>query len=59
MNIIIAGAGRVGYDLAKTLSPYHNIVVIDKNDLALNSIQDNLDVLPIFGNVELKANLGG
>ena len=52
MNIIIAGAGRVGYDLAKTLSPYHNIVVIDKNDLALNSIQESLDVLPIFGNVE-------
>ena len=50
MNIIIAGAGRVGYDWAKTLSPYHNIVLIDKNDLALNSMQESLDVLPILGN---------
>ena len=52
MNIIIAGAGHVGYDLAKTLSPYHNIVVIDKNELALNSMQETLDILPVFGDVE-------
>ena len=52
MNIIIAGAGHVGYDLAKTLSPYHNIIVIDKNELALNSMQETLDILPVFGDVE-------
>lgn len=52
MNIIIAGAGHVGYDLAKTLSPYHNIVVIDKNELALNSMHESLDILPVFGDVE-------
>jgi len=52
MNIIIAGAGRVGYDLARTLSPYHNIVVIDKNELALNSMHESLDILPLYGDVE-------
>ena len=52
MNIIIAGAGHVGYELAKTLSPYHNIVVIDKDRLALESMQEALDILPVFGDVE-------
>ena len=52
MNIIIAGAGRVGYNLAKTLSPYQNVVVIDKNELALNSMQESLDILPLNGDVE-------
>ena len=52
MNIIIAGAGHVGYELSKTLSPYHNIVVIDKDKLALDSMQESLDILPVFGDVE-------
>jgi len=39
MEIIIAGAGHVGYDLAKALSPYHNVTVIDKNRLTLESMQ--------------------
>ena len=52
MNIIIAGAGHVGYELAKTLSPYHNVTVIDKDELSLNSLQENMDILPIFGDVE-------
>jgi trk system potassium uptake protein TrkA len=52
MNIIIAGAGKVGFNLAKTLSITHNVIVIDKNVDALNSIQENLDIMPIYGNVE-------
>ena len=52
MNIIIAGAGKVGFNLAKTLSISHNVIVIDKNVDALNSIQENLDIMPIYGNVE-------
>ncbi len=52
MNILIAGAGRVGYDLAKTLSSYHNVVVIDRNELALHSMHESLDILPLFGDVE-------
>jgi len=52
MEIIIAGAGKVGYHLAKTLSIYHNITIIDKNSEAISKIQDDLDVLAIHGNIE-------
>ena len=52
MEIIIAGAGKVGYHLAKTLSIYHNITIIDKNPQAISKIQDDLDVLAINGDVE-------
>jgi len=38
MNIIIAGAGKVGFNLAKTLSIGHNVTVIDKNSQALDRI---------------------
>ena len=52
MNIIIAGAGKVGYHLAKTLSILHDITIIDKNSKAILKIKENLDVLAIHGNVE-------
>ncbi len=52
MNIIIAGAGKVGFNLAKTLSIGHNVTIIDKNSDALQRIQENLDILPIKGNLE-------
>ena len=52
MKIIIAGAGKVGYHLAKTLSLYHDITIIDKNQEAISKIQDDLDVLAFHGDVE-------
>ncbi len=52
MNIIIAGAGKVGFNLAKILSIGHNVTIIDTNAEALQSIQENLDILPIRGDVE-------
>jgi trk system potassium uptake protein TrkA len=52
MNIIIAGAGKVGFNLAKTLSIRHHITIIDKNSEALHRIQENLDVLTICGDLE-------
>ncbi len=52
MNIIIAGAGKVGFNLAKTLSIGHNVTVIDQNSKALDRIQEKLDILPLKGNVE-------
>jgi trk system potassium uptake protein TrkA len=52
MKIIIAGAGKVGYHLAKTLSIYHDITIIDKNPEAISKIRDDLDVLAIYGNIE-------
>jgi trk system potassium uptake protein TrkA len=52
MNIIIAGAGKVGFNLARTLSVGHNVTIIDKNSEALHRIQESLDILPINGDVE-------
>ncbi|MCR4943995.1 MAG: Trk system potassium transporter TrkA [Clostridium sp.] len=51
MNIIIVGAGKVGYSLAKYLSGEDdNITIIDNKDLALERIANNLDVMCIKGN---------
>ncbi|WP_032122105.1 Trk system potassium transporter TrkA [Clostridium amazonitimonense] len=51
MYIIIVGAGKVGYTLAKHLSQEGNdVTVIDKNPEALKRAMDNLDVMCIKGN---------
>jgi len=52
LNIIIAGAGKVGFNLAKTLLIGHNVTVVDKNLKALNRIQESLDILALEGDVE-------
>ncbi|WP_456452719.1 NAD-binding protein [Hydrogenimonas sp.] len=52
MDIIIAGAGRVGFNLAKTLSIGHNVTVIDRNAEALQRLQESLDILPVHGDIE-------
>jgi len=52
MNIIIAGAGKVGFNLAKRLSRGHNVTIIDKNAEALDRIQESLDIMALRGNVE-------
>jgi len=52
MEIIIAGAGSVGFNLAKTLSVKHNIILIDKNKDTLNLIAESLDIMPLYGYVE-------
>ena len=52
MDIIIAGAGKVGYNLARTLSPVHNVTVIDRNAEALGRLQESLDILPVNGDIE-------
>ncbi len=52
MDIIIAGAGRVGHLLSKTLCIKHNVTVIDKNHQVLQALQENLDVLTICGDIE-------
>ena len=52
MNIIIAGAGKVGFNLAKTLCIGHDVTIIDKNQEALLRIQESLDILPYRGDVE-------
>lgn len=52
MNIIIAGAGRVGFNLAKTLCISHNVTVIDRNAEALKRLNESLDILVLHGNIE-------
>lgn len=52
MQVIIAGAGRVGYNIAKHLMVNNSVTVIDQNEYAIQNIQENLDVLGICGNIE-------
>jgi trk system potassium uptake protein TrkA len=52
MNIIIAGVGKVGYRLAKTLSINNNIFVIDSNEEALNKLQETIDIMTIIGDIK-------
>ena len=52
MNIIIAGAGTVGYSLAQTLSLKHNVVVVDKENQTLSRLDNDIDVMTLLGNIE-------
>jgi len=50
MNIIICGAGRVGFTIAKLLSEQsHSITVIDQSSEDIQKINDSLDVKGIVG----------
>jgi len=50
MNIIICGAGRVGYTIAKLLSEQnHSISVIDQSSEDIQKINESLDVRAIVG----------
>lgn len=51
MNIVIIGAGEIGYDLANTLSSeQHDVIVLDRERSSLKKVTDNLDVLCFEGN---------
>ena len=50
MNIIICGAGRVGFTIAKLLSEQgHSITVIDQSSEDIQKINDSLDAKAIVG----------
>jgi len=50
MNIIICGAGRVGFTIAKLLvEQNHSITVIDQSSEDIQKINDSLDVKAIVG----------
>lgn len=49
---MIAGAGTVGYSLAQTLSYKHNVIVIDKDIIKLNKLDEDIDILVLHGDVE-------
>ncbi len=51
MKVIVIGAGEVGYDVARILSmDQHDVVVIDNDAEALESVSNRLDVLTMQGN---------
>ena len=52
MDIMIAGAGTVGYGLAHTLSFQHNVIVIDKDIAKLNKLDEDIDILVVHGDIE-------
>ena len=50
MNIIICGAGRVGFTISKLLSEQnHSITVVDQSSEDIQKINDSLDVKGIVG----------
>jgi len=51
LKIIIIGAGKVGKQIADTLSSEnHDVILIEKDEARRQIAQDNLDVLTILGN---------
>lgn len=51
MRVIVIGAGKLGYEIARLLSEEdHDIVVIDNHPDALAEVANNLDVLTLEGN---------
>jgi len=51
MKVIVVGAGKVGYTIAKSLVSNNNdVTVIDKNAEVLREVENTLDVLCIKGN---------
>ncbi len=50
MNIIICGAGRVGYAISKILTQQnHSVTVIDQSSEDIQKINENLDIKAIVG----------
>ena len=50
MNILICGAGRVGFSICAQLSKQgHSVTVIDKNSADIQKINDTLDAKGIVG----------
>lgn len=51
MKIVVIGAGKVGFNVSKSLSEeQHDVIVIDKNPEVLSSVADRQDVMTVVGN---------
>ena len=58
MDIIIVGAGKIGFNLAKNLSQEgHSITAIDIDKNAINQVVDEIDCMGIVGNAVVKSVL--
>jgi trk system potassium uptake protein TrkA len=51
LEIVIVGAGKVGYNLAKALYRENDVIVIDKNGQALEDLRESIDVMTIEGDI--------
>lgn len=50
MRVVIAGAGKVGFNIAQMLSKEdHDVVIIEKNEERLQIVDDHLDIQTING----------
>ena len=50
MNIIICGAGEVGYNIARLLSDEkNNITIIDHDEKRIEKVSSKLDVRTLIG----------
>jgi trk system potassium uptake protein TrkA len=50
MQIIVIGAGEVGFDVARMLArEQHDVIVLDKSAAALSEVSDQLDVMTMEG----------
>lgn len=50
MNVLICGAGQVGFNLAKYLANHgYNVTVVDHNQELIDEINERLDVKAIYG----------
>lgn len=55
MNIILVGAGRIGYALAETLiQEGHDLTVIDRDQEQINQVSTHLDAMTICGSVDIE-----
>jgi trk system potassium uptake protein TrkA len=51
LNILIIGAGEIGYELADVLSgENHDVTVLDRSKQCIDTVNENLDVLCFEGN---------
>ena len=50
MNIIVCGAGKVGYSISKQLSSHgHSVTAIDQSSEDIQKINENLDAKGVVG----------
>ncbi|HCS13600.1 MAG: Trk system potassium transporter TrkA [Zetaproteobacteria bacterium CG06_land_8_20_14_3_00_59_53] len=58
MNVLILGAGEVGFSIAQRLASENcNVVVVDKNPQLLKRVADNMDVKTVCGHASLPSVL--
>ncbi|MCR4442077.1 MAG: Trk system potassium transporter TrkA [Peptococcaceae bacterium] len=58
MRVIIIGAGKIGFNIAKLLAQQeHDVVIIEKDEERARVLQDNLDIQVITGNGASAATL--